>query len=77
MSYLLGLIGLLLGGFGYNYIKRKSVESLLLNNDTKSKLNDQDKNKAKNDGLLEAEEEKRENLKHNTKKDKPVSSEDF
>lgn len=77
MQYLLGIIGLLLGGLGYNFIKRKSAESLLLNNETKSKLNDQDKNKAKNDGLLEAEEENRENSKHNTKKDKPVSPEDF
>lgn len=79
MEYLLALVGLLLGAFGYNFLKRKSAESLLENNEVKSKLNEEDKNKAQNDGRLEAEESRRTDfLKDSeTRKNEPVKPEDF
>lgn len=79
MEYLLGLIGLLLAAFGYNWVKRRGAEALLENNEVKSKLNEQDKNKAQNDGLLGAEEKKREDLQQNAdeRKNKPVDPTDF
>ena len=59
MEYLLGLIGLMAGSIIYLFVKKGSAEALLQNNEVKSQLNELDKVKAKNDGLLAAEEEKR------------------
>ena len=59
MSYLLGLLGLLLGGLLYNNTKRKSAEVLIENLEVKNQANALDKEASKNSGLLEAEEEKR------------------
>lgn len=79
MEYIFGLIALLLGALGYNVIRRRSAEALLQNNEIKSKLNEQDKDKARNDGLLAAEEEKRADSKSNgdARKDQPVKPDDF
>lgn len=79
MEYLLGLIAILFGAFGYNYVKRRGAEALLENNEVKSQLNEQDKNKAQNDGLLAAEDQKREEASKNAngRKDQPVKPTDF
>lgn len=79
MQYLLTLIGLLIGALGFNYLKRKSAEALLENNDVKSKLNEQDTNKAANDGRLETEEEKRkaDEIEAIVGKNRPVDPKDF
>lgn len=79
MEYLLGFIGLLLGALGYNFLKRKSAEALLQNNEVKSKLNEQDKNKAQNDGLLSAEDQKRADAQKDAdaRKNEPVKPSDF
>lgn len=79
MEYLLGLIGLLLGAFGYTWIKKRSAEALLQNNEVKSKINEYDKDKAQNDGLLGAEETKRADLQQDAdeRKNKPVDPTDF
>lgn len=59
MAYLLMVIGVLGGMVMFLFGKKQSAEALLQNNDVKSKLNEEDKNKATNDGKLEAEESKR------------------
>lgn len=62
MEYLLGLIAVLLGGFIYQK-KRADVASARNDNlDVKESLNTIDKDRAKNSGLLEAEEAKRSTL---------------
>lgn len=79
MEYILGIFALL-AGFGiYNFIKRRSAEALNQNNEVKSQLNEQDKNKAKNDGLLSSEEEKRSDVKKSAdeRKEEPVKPDDF
>jgi hypothetical protein len=79
MEYVLALFGLLLGALGWNFVKRRSAEALLQNNETKSKLNEQDKNKAKNDGLLAAEDKRREELEKDAdaRKKEDLKSTDF
>lgn len=79
MEYLLGLIGLMVGAVGYLFVKKKSSEALLENNEVKSKLNEQDKNKAKNDGLLLSEEDRRSVTKEEAeaRKNNPVDPKDF
>jgi hypothetical protein len=79
MEYLIALLGLMGGAVVYLFVKKGSAEALLENNEVKSKLNDLDKDKSKNDGLLASEEEKRSDVKSNgdARKEKPVSSEDF
>lgn len=62
IKYIVGIIATLLGSIVYLFIKKQSAEALLQNNEVKTKLNEQDKEKAKNDGLLASEEEKRNNL---------------
>lgn len=62
MEYLIGIIVALLGGFFYQNSKRKTAEARNENLDTKEKLNDIEKDRAKNSGLLESEEEKRKEL---------------
>jgi len=79
MEYIIALFGLLLGALGWNWVKRRSAEALLENNAVKSKLNEQDKNKAQNDGLLGTEEKKRADLQQDAdeRKNKPVDQTDF
>lgn len=79
MSYLLALIGVLFGSVLALLVKKRSAEALLENNEVKSKLNEQDKNIAANDGRLESEESKRTDLLKNAedKKKEPVKSDDF
>lgn len=59
IKYVLGLIAALAGAVIYLFVKKQSAEALLQNNEVKSKINDLDKDKSKNDGLLAAEAEKR------------------
>lgn len=63
MSYILGLIGVLLAALGYNFVKRRSAEALNANIEVGKKLNEVDKSVAKNEGLLQSEEERREAIK--------------
>jgi len=62
MSYLIGLIGLLFGALFYTNTKKNSANALLENNDVNKAANKVDQQVSKNDGLLEAEEEKRKAL---------------
>jgi len=68
MEYLVGIIIALLGAFFYVNTKRKSSEALLENNEVNKKLNEQDKEIAKDSGLLEAEAIKRKQLEEEMKK---------
>lgn len=63
MQYLIGIITILLGGFFYQKSKRDTAEARNSNLDTKQKLNPLDKEIAKNNGNLESEEQKQEELK--------------
>ena len=69
MEYLLGLIGVLVGFVYVLNEKKKSAESLLENQKTKEETLKQDRDIAKNDGLLDAEEQKRKELENAPKKD--------
>lgn len=65
MNLILGLIGAVIalgGAFLYQLIRRKVSEALLANNETKDQLNTINKDISKNDGLLEAEKEKRDQI---------------
>lgn len=69
IEYIIGIILSLIGYIIWSDNKRKSAESLLNNLDTKKALNEADKQISKNEGLEEAELEKRriieEELQHN------------
>lgn len=68
MEYLFGLIVVFLGGFLYERSKRKSAEGVIENIEVKKELLKQETLTAKNNGLLEAEEEKREEIKNENDK---------
>jgi hypothetical protein len=68
MDYLIGLVAILLGGLLFERSRRKSAEGVLENLDTKKELLKQETQAAKNQGLLEAEEEKRKEIKSNEDK---------
>lgn len=68
MEYLYALIATLVGAFFYVNSKKNSAEALLNNQKTKEEVLKDDRNIAKNDGLLDAEEQKRKELE-NAKKD--------
>lgn len=76
MEYLLGLIALLLGGLVLTNKKKQSAEALLQNQATKEKTLEQDRDIAKNTGLLDAEEQKRKELE-NAPKSNPSDPADF
>lgn len=64
MSYLLGLFGVLGLGFLWQFVKNKNLQALLTNLAIKTVLNEKDQQIAKDKGLLEAEKQKREELKN-------------
>ena len=68
MEYLIGLIVLLLGGLFFEKSKRKSAEGTLENLETKKQILEVEKNVSKNNGLIEAEKEKREEIKNEKSK---------
>jgi len=68
MEYLIGLIVLLLGGLLFERSKRKSAENTLENLETKKQILEVEKNVSKNNGLIEAEKEKREEIKNEKSK---------
>ena len=70
MEYLIGLVMALLGALFYQKTKRQSAEALLENNVTKGKLNEKDRDIAKNQGLDQAEEQKRAELLEKAKQEK-------
>jgi hypothetical protein len=70
MEYLIGLLIALVGGLLYERSKRKSAESSLENLETKKQILNLEKQESKNKGLIEAEKEKREEIKN----DKPKKS---
>lgn len=59
ITYLIGAIAALLGGFLWQKSKRESAEALLTNADTKKEVQDLDAQKAKNNASLQLEEERR------------------
>jgi len=78
MELILSVIGILLGLLGYNFVKRRSAEALLENNETNKKLNEQDKAIARDSGLLQAEEAKRKQIEEEMKKKgKDATAEDL
>jgi hypothetical protein len=74
MEYLLGLVGSLLALLFYTKSKKDSAEALLENSKAQAELNAVEKDKAKNDGLLEAEEQKRKEALAQNEKDKQNDS---
>lgn len=70
IQYIVGIILALIGYIIYSDGKRKSAEALLENLETKKKLNEGDKEIAKNEGLEQSEEEYREFLKKAAEKEK-------
>lgn len=79
MQYLLGLLALLGGAVGYLFVKKKSAEALLTNTDTKEKVLDLERERAKRGAAEELEALKRElELKNaEEKKNNPVNPRDF
>lgn len=76
MNIILGLIGAVIalgGAFIYQLIRSKGSEALLQNNATKEQLNTINKEVSKNDGLLEAEKEKREQIAQDLKEKESYS----
>lgn len=63
MEYIIGILVALLGGFFYQKSKRETAEARNENLETKEKLNDINKNISKNQGSLEAEEQKQNELR--------------
>jgi hypothetical protein len=68
MEYVIGLIVILLGSLFYEKSKRKSAEGVLENLETKKEIIEVEKDVSKNDGLIEAEKEKREEIKNDKTK---------
>jgi hypothetical protein len=68
MEYIIGLIVILLGSLFYEKSKRKSAEGVLENLETKKEIIEVEKDVSKNDGLIEAEKEKREEIKNDKTK---------
>jgi len=68
MEYLIGLIVALIGGLLYERSKRKTAESSLDNLETKKQVLELEKQESKNSGLIEAEKEKREEIKNEQSK---------
>lgn len=79
MQYLLGLLALLGGAVGYLFVKKQSAEALLTNTDTKEKVLDLERERAKRGAAEELEALKRElELKNaEEKKNNPVNPRDF
>lgn len=63
MEYIIGIIGVLLGALYWQTNKRKIAEARNENVLTKEKLNDINKEIAKNSGVIESETLKQEELK--------------
>lgn len=68
MEYLIGLLVALVGGLLYERSKRRSAESSLENIETKKQIVGLEKEQAKNNALIEAEKEKREEIKNDKSK---------
>ena len=68
MEYLIGLIVALIGGLLYERSKRKTAEGSLDNLETKKEVLELEKQESKNSGLIEAEKEKREEIKNEESK---------
>lgn len=68
MEYIVGLLVTLVGLLFYERSKRKSAEGSLENLETKKEILTIDKDVSKNNGLIEAEKEKREEIKNEESK---------
>jgi hypothetical protein len=68
MEYLIGIVVGLMGLLFYERSKRKSAEGSLDNLETKKEVLEVEKNLSKNEGLIEAEKEKREEIKNEESK---------
>jgi len=72
MAFIFAVIGLG-AAFIYELIRRKGSDALNANNATKEQLNTINKEISKNDGLLEAEKEKRDQIDQDLKKEETLS----
>lgn len=70
------VLALVTGAFLYERSRRKSAEAIADNKEVLDKLNEGDAEKAKNDGQLASEEEKREDIKRETEDRKSDDSDD-
>lgn len=79
MEYIIGLIGLLLGGIGYLFVKKQSAEALLNNTETKGKVIDLERERAKLGAAEEIERLRRELEAKNAeeRKNNPIDPKDF
>lgn len=68
MEYLIALIVALIGGLVYERSKRKTAEGSLHNLETKKEVLELEKQESKNSGLIDAEKEKREEIKNEQSK---------
>lgn len=76
---LLGVLGLAVGAFLFQRGRANNAEALLQNLETKQELNTIDQTIAKNDGLIQSEEQKRSELEKQAQdeKAKEVTQEDL
>lgn len=79
MEYILGLLGLLLGGIGYLFVKNKSLSGLLMNTETKGQVLDLERERAKLGAAAEIETLRRELEAKNAeeRKNNPIDPKDF
>lgn len=61
-KFLLALLAIITGAFFFERSRRKSAEAIADNKDVLDKINEGDKQKAANDGQLQSEEAKREEI---------------
>jgi hypothetical protein len=73
---LLFILAVVTGAFFYERSRRKSAEAIADNKEVLDELNKGDKQKALNDGKLESEEAKREEIKQQSESDKRDNSGD-
>lgn len=79
MQYLIGLLGILVSGIVYLFIKKGSAEALLNNTETKGKVLDLERERAKLGAAAEFEQLRRELEAKNAeeRKNNPIDPKDF
>jgi len=70
------VLAILTGAFLYERSRRKSAEAVADNKEVLDKINEGDAKKAQNDGQIASEEQKREDIKHDTEDRKHDDSDD-
>lgn len=75
-KFLAALLFILTGAFLYERSRRKSAEAIADNKDMLDKLNVGDKEKAANDGQLQSEEQKRQEIRKEADETKENNNDD-